>query len=107
MTREMLRTTFGVEYSDGRILLLFQQIADDGWSEERFDRTLKWFLRNVKWAAWTIADWFAYTIPIYNYAWYCKQSADGVPTRTWEIEPGVFGYTLANVELPLKSGLCV
>ena len=102
-TREMLRTAYGAEYSDGKMILLFAQISDDGWSEERFQRTLKWFLRNVKWAAWTIADWFSYTVPIYNYAWYTAQSIAKNKTITWELAPGIFGWTETGVDLPFKN----
>jgi len=48
-------------------------IHDEHWSEERFVRTLKWFLKNKRFSAWTVADWFDYGVKVYPYSWYLDQ----------------------------------
>jgi hypothetical protein len=53
--------------------LLVDMIREDGWTEERFQRTLKWFLKNKPFPAWTVADWFSFSVKVYPYSWYLEQ----------------------------------
>lgn len=71
--REMLQTNFGLEFSNEKFELLFRLILEDGWTNERFYQTLKWFLKNHKYPNWTIADWFNFSNKLYPYSWYLKQ----------------------------------
>lgn len=108
-TREILRTAYGAEYSDGKMVMLFGMLTESGWSEERFRRTLKWLLRTKPYPAWTPADWYGHEILMHNYAWYTAQCAARNPTITWELapampgRPAVFGYTEAGVDLPFRN----
>lgn len=72
-----LQANYGTEYSPEKIALLFDRIRSHGWSESRFLKTFNWFLENKPYAAWTISDWFAFTIPVYPYEWYLKQCREG------------------------------
>lgn len=69
----ILQSNYGIEYSDEKVALLFDMVREDGWSEERFTKTLRWFLKNKPFPAWTISDWFSYGVKVYPYAWYLEQ----------------------------------
>jgi len=69
----MLEANFGKDYSNEKMALLFDMIRDDAWTEERFSRTLKWFLKTKHFRDWTVADWFSYAIKVYPYSWYLEQ----------------------------------
>jgi len=71
--RAMLEANFGKDYSNEKMALLFDMIRDDAWTEERFSRTLKWFLKTKHFRDWTVADWFSYAIKVYPYSWYLEQ----------------------------------
>ena len=105
----ILQANFGTEYAPEKTAALFDMIRDDDWSEERFTRTFKWFVKNKPFAAWTIADWFQYGVKLYPYAWYLRQQSDAGPDRivlkkmdVYQLSPGVFGYKWKDGEtLPL------
>ena len=59
----------GIETAREKWMMLCREIISDGWSEERFDRTLRWFLRTKKFPDWKIADWFEYGVPLFPFAW--------------------------------------
>jgi len=73
----MLESNFGGPISDGKMAMLFEMCQEDGWTEERFLRTFKWFLKNKPYPAWTVADWFHYTVKVYPYEWYLNQCRPG------------------------------
>lgn len=65
--------------------MLFDIIREDRWSEERFQRTLKWFLKTKYNQAWTIADWFQYGVRLYPIDWMKKEIAKmGNPPLAWK-----------------------
>lgn len=64
-----LQQAYGVDYPKEKFSILFDLIVDDGWNEERFNRTLKWFLKTKYNQAWTIADWFQYGVKLYPFRW--------------------------------------
>ena len=69
----LLEANYGTQYSPEKWLMLVEMMDDDGWSEARFTRTLKWFLKNKPFPAWTVSDWFSYGVKVYPYAWYLEQ----------------------------------
>lgn len=77
-TEQIIKQNFGIDYPDEKFNLLWQMIRDDNWSSERLIATTKWFLKNKKWAAWTICDWYDYGVILYPYSWYLKQISSGV-----------------------------
>lgn len=61
--QEALSVNFGVDFKApkgeiGKIELLERAILRDGWSDRRVMETLHVFMREVKWATWTLADWY-------------------------------------------------
>jgi hypothetical protein len=106
----ILEANYGTEYSPAKTAALFDMIREDGWSEERFTRTLKWFLKNKPFPAWNMADWFQHGVKIYPYAWYLKQQAEAGPYRNvlkemdvYKFADGVFGYKWRDgEELPFE-----
>ena len=105
----ILQANYGTEYSQEKIALLFDMIREDGWSEERFQRTLKWFLKNKKFPSWTISDWFDYGIKIYPRAWYLKQCHENGGHATsgiqfYKLSDGSVGYKYKDSEeLPFEE----
>lgn len=81
--RAVLQANYGTEYSDEKMALLFDLLRDDEWSNERFMRTLKWFMKSKPFPSWTVADWFAYSVKVFPYSWYVEQCTKG---RSAEIE---------------------
>lgn len=80
-----LEANFGVKYSPEKWVFLVKEFKDSGWSLERFERTFKWFIKNKKFPAWTISDWFDYEIKVYNYQWYLyQQHLAGIYTNVLE-----------------------
>ena len=81
----LLEQNFGVKYPKETFAILFDMINDEGWSEERFQRTLKWFLKTKYNQAWTISDWFQYGVKLYPVQWMHEQiNKMGNPPRAWE-----------------------
>ena len=95
--KAILETNYGAEYSQEKINNLFTLILDEGWSKERFDRTLAWFRKNKPFPAWTEADWFSYKIPVHTYGWCLQQIAKG---HSWEDE--IESYELPTGEIVYK-----
>ena len=75
-----LQQAYGIEYPKEKFAILFDLIRDEGWTEERFQRTLKWFLKTKYNQAWTIADWFQYGVKLYPFSWvrqHCQKNGIG------------------------------
>ena len=70
---EFLKMNYGVDYPAEKFVMLWQMIAEEGWTTKRLQSTLKWFLKHKKYPNWTIADWFDYEVKVYPYSWYLKQ----------------------------------
>ena len=102
----MLKASFGVMPDDAKLVLLFNLMREENWSEERFKRTLKWFLKNKLWPAWTIADWFSYSVKLYPYPWAQTKMTEGkVPGKDiwrWKLPDGQIAYSEAYVDLPFE-----
>lgn len=75
----LLEANYGTEYNSEKAALFFDVVREEKWSEERFLRTLRWFLKNKPFPAWTIADWFQYGVKVYPYEWYLKQQHGAGP----------------------------
>jgi hypothetical protein len=105
----MLQANFGTEFSSEKISLLFDMIRNEGWNEERFVRTLNWFLKNKKFPSWTISDWFEYGIKLYPRAWYleqCNKAGGYAPSgiQFYKLPDGTIGYKFRdNEELPFEE----
>jgi hypothetical protein len=104
----LLEANYGTEYKREKMLLLLEMILEEGWTKERFQRTLRWFIKNKPFPAWTIADWFAYKIPVYGYSWYLAQCAQGYDVRKdmdiYELEDGTRVYRWHDEqELPFRK----
>ncbi len=69
----LIKTSFGVQYPKEKFSLLWELILEEGWSKKRLNQTVKYFLKNKKYATWTIADWFDYSVKLYPYSWYLDQ----------------------------------
>ena len=107
----ILQANYGTEYSPEKAALLFDMILEEKWSEERFNLTLKWFLKNKKYPSWSISDWFDYDIKLHSYGWYLKQVQEqGVSINNsieaYTIAEGVSGYKyIDGNELPFPRRL--
>ena len=108
-TRRILEESFGKDYSDAKMAVLFDMMREDGWSELRFARTLKWFLKTKHFKDWTIADWFQYGVKVYPYAWYLEQvSKNGASVNaqieTYKLPSGLIVYRYRDgEELPFEK----
>lgn len=104
----ILQANYGTEYSQEKVAVLFDTIRGENWGEERFQRTFKWFLKNKPFPAWTIADWFSFSVKVYPYSWYLEQvskSGGGVNKQieTYRID-GVTVFRYADgQELPFEK----
>ena len=104
----VLQANYGTEYSPEKTAILFDMIREEKWSEERFNRTLNWFLKNKKYPSWTISDWFDYDVKLYSYGWYLKQVRENGASINNSIEAytidGVTGYKYRDgSELPFPK----
>lgn len=91
-----LQANYGAEYSQEKTSMLFDLIREENWSEERFKRTFRWFLKNKPYTAWTIADWFSYSVKIYPMEWYHnEQHKSGIYT---DVRNQMDIYILPNAE---------
>ena len=100
-----LEANFGTEYNREKTTLLFDMVREEQWSEERFNRTLKWFLKNKPFPAWTTSDWFSFSVKLFPYEWYLKQCREGANVREqmdiYELPDGTLGYRFRDgQELP-------
>jgi hypothetical protein len=107
----LLQANYGTEYSPEKTALLFDMIREEKWSEERFGRTLRWFLKNKRYPSWSVADWFDYDVKLHSYGWYLKQVHEQGPTinnsiEVYTIAEGVSGYKFIDGnELPFPKRL--
>jgi hypothetical protein len=104
----LLQANYGTEYSPEKTAMLFDMIREEKWSEERFTRTLKWFLKNKKFPSWSISDWFDYDIKLHSYGWYLEQVAKNGASINNSIEAydinGTTGYRYRDgQELPFPK----
>ena len=105
-----LQQAYGVEFPKEKFAILFELILDEGWTEERFNRTLKWFLKTKYNQAWTIADWFQWNVKLYPFAWvrqHCHKNGlrevDFIRTLDVYIVDGIRLYKMKDgIDLPLK-----
>lgn len=96
----MIEANFGVNASDEKVIMLAEMIVEDGWSEYRLRQTLKWFLKNKKFATWTIADWYDYGVKLYPYSWCLEKISKGVPQSDMD------GYRVGGQVLwKMKDGI--
>lgn len=70
---ELIKLNFGIDYIPAKFNMLWEMIYAEGWTNYRFQTTLKWFIKNKKFPNWTIADWFEYDVKLYTYNEYLKQ----------------------------------
>lgn len=106
-----LEQAYGVEYPKEKFAILFDMINEEGWSEDRLMRTLKWFLKTKYNHAWTIADWFQYGVKLYPFGWVrynCKtngmRECDFMKTLDCYIVDGVRLFKMKDgVDLPLEK----
>ena len=69
----LIEQNSGTTTADAKWMMLAQMIVEEGWSRERFQRTLKHLLKSHKWQSWTLADWFSFGIEVHPYSWYMEQ----------------------------------
>ena len=75
--KEVLEQNFGTPIPNAKWLMLCERIFEQEWTEERFKKTLDWFLDNKKFPSWTISDWFDYDVKLYPFQWvrnYCNKN---------------------------------
>jgi hypothetical protein len=103
--RAVLQANFGTEYADAKMALLFDLIRDDNWTEYQFNETLKWFLKNKPFPAWTVADWFSYGVKLYPHSWMVKEMMNdrGMDGIEIYLVGGAFLFKRVDgVTLPMK-----
>jgi len=88
-TKLLLQENYGASYSKERFSMLWELMVDEEWTQYRFDRTLKWFLKNKPYPAWTAADWFQYGVKLYPYEWTLDKNGD---YEAYELPDGVIAY---------------
>lgn len=72
-SEEMIKLNFGINYPPEKFSLLWTLILEEGWTDYRLKETVKYFLKTKKYPNWTIADWFDYSVKLYNYSAYQKE----------------------------------
>jgi len=105
-----LQQAYGIEYPAEKFSILFDLVREENWTEERFNRTVKWFLKTKYNQAWTIADWWQYNIRLYPFVWVresCRKSGQSeiefIKTLDVYLVDGVRLYKLKDgVDLPLE-----
>lgn len=108
-----LQQAYGLEYPKEKFAVLFDLIKDEKWTEERFQRTLKWFLKTKYNQAWTIADWWQYNVKLYpwqHYRIHCAKNnireIDYQKTLDCYLVDGIRLYRESDgLELPLERAL--
>lgn len=104
-----LQQAYGVEYPAEKFSILFDLIREENWTEERFNRTVKWFLKTKYNQAWTIADWWQYNVKLYPFSWvrqHCHKNGlrevDFICTLDVYMVDGIRLYKQKDgIELPL------
>jgi hypothetical protein len=79
-----IQQNFGVEFEPAKWKMLKEVITRDGWSEERFRRTAEWFMKNQRFSAWTIADWYSFSVKCYTLSGKNKLIAEGHKAEEFE-----------------------
>lgn len=93
----MMQQNTGTDTAKEKWMMLASMVIEEGWSRERFERTLKHLLKTHQWQTWTIADWFKYAVELHPYSWYCQQVMEHGASVNAQIEQydlgnGLFGY---------------
>ena len=109
--KELLEQNFGTPIPSAKWMMLCQRIIEEDWSEERFKKTLNWFIDTKKFPSWTIADWFEYGVKLYPFRWvreYCHKNGlrevDFIRTLDVYMVDGIRLYKFKDgVELPLEK----
>lgn len=70
---EMLKLNYGVEFPKEKFSMLWQMLVEEGWTKHRLETTIKWLLKNKKYATWTVADFFEYDVKVFPYSWYLEE----------------------------------
>jgi hypothetical protein len=103
---ELLKMNYGVDYPVEKFSMLWEMIQEEKWTAERLRAALKWFLKNKKWATWTIADWFDYDIKLFPHSWYVEKINEGYKDSDFDCYKinGQALWTLKNgTELPFEK----
>ena len=103
---EFLKMNYGVDYPTEKFNMLWSMIIEEGWTTERLNKTVKWFLKNKKFPNWTIADWFDYSVKLYPYSWYSKKISEGVKAEEmdcYKINGQCFWKLKDGTELPFDK----
>lgn len=103
---ELIKINYGIDYPKEKLTVLWTMIKEENWTNERLERTVKWFLKTKKFPNWTIADWFEYEIKLYPYGWYKEQIRKGYSDNDLEgykINGRIFWKFKNNDELPLEK----
>lgn len=110
MAKMLVEQNVGTETPKEKWMMLCQMIVEANWSEEKFQRTLKWFLLNKSYPAWTIADWFQYNVKLYPVQWMKNEIAKmGNPPEAWKkfdrykVDGVVVCKWKDGVEIPLPT----
>jgi hypothetical protein len=101
----LLKMNFGNDYPEAKFTMLWEMIVEEGWTKERLQSTLKWFLKNKKFPSWTIADWFDYDQKLYPYSWYQQKISEGAKDsdmQGYKINGSVL-WCLKGNELPFEK----
>lgn len=85
-SEELLKMNYGVDYPKEKFSMLWDMIREDNWTNERLKQTVKYFLKNKKFATWTIADWYDYGVKLFSYSKYLEELAKKGATFNNEIE---------------------
>ena len=111
--KEVLEQNFGTPIPNSKWLMLCQRIIEQEWTEERFKKTLNWFLDNKKFPSWTISDWFDFDVKLMPFAWvrqHCHKNGlrevDFIRTLDVYMVDGIRLYKMKDgAELPLERAL--
>jgi hypothetical protein len=101
----MVQSSLGGRIPDDKFKLLWGEVQREGWSEARFNSVLHWFLQNRPYQAWSISDWFQYSVKVYPWAWYaskCSESHNPLPEMDrYKLSDGTIVYKWKDgVEIP-------
>lgn len=103
---ELIKINYGIDYPKEKLTVLWNMIKEANWTNERLERTVKWFLKTKKFPNWTIADWFEYEVKLYPHAWYLEQISKGYKNDdlcAYKINGRVFWKFNDNVDLPFEK----
>ena len=108
--KEVLEQNFGTPIPNAKWMMLCQRIIEEDWSEERFKRTLNWFIDNKRFPSWVVADWFDYNVKLFPFQWvrqHCHKNGlrevDFIRTLDVYMVDGIRLYKMKDgIELPLE-----